>query len=197
MKGKIKDDEFSIALLDKPPQKNSKVQFNEPNTLITIYLPETISDRQVADAFSRFGKIIDIFYGRHKFCPQIGNAKRHIRLIPKDHDFMNIPQKIAFHGGVIRNVIYPEKVISCGKCNQKHSYVAGCNTATDDKIDMEIVNSNQCIVQSPTPTNLPSVEEASTDGEISSTEDKTSKEDERPRSKGEVTKTDPALEPPV
>ena len=134
MQGKIKGDAFTITILDKLPAKNSKVQFNEPNTLITIYLPETISNRQVADAFSNFGKIVDIFYGKHKFCPQIGNGKRHLQFIPKDHEFTSIPRKIAFHDGVIRNVMYPEKIISCDKCKQRHSYVAGCNIATEDKI---------------------------------------------------------------
>ena len=180
IEGKYKDDNFSITLFGKIPSKNSKAYISESNNLITMHLPDTMSNRQVHDAFSKIGKILELFYGRHKVNPNIRNGRRHTRLIPKEHDFSNIPRRIAFNDRIVRNIMYPEKVISCEKCKKQHLYVTGCILTTEYKNYIKLTVPEQQTVQTPNPTNPPSTEEVSIDGEISSDEDKAPEEYKRP-----------------
>ena len=57
------------------PLRNGK----EP-ILVTMNLPEHVSDQAVELAFSNFGEVVSVFKGRHKFNRKLRNGKRHVRI---------------------------------------------------------------------------------------------------------------------
>ena len=59
------------------PLRNGK----EP-ILVTMNLPEHVSDQAVELAFSNFGEVVSVFKGRHKFNRKLRNGKRHVRIFP-------------------------------------------------------------------------------------------------------------------
>ena len=78
---------------------------------VTILLPEFVSDQAVRLAFSKFGEVISVFKGRHKFNKNIRNGKRHVKIFPAGEDPAILPRKITFHGSVIRDVLFAERVV--------------------------------------------------------------------------------------
>ena len=86
------------------PFRNGK----EP-ILITIFLPEHISDQAFRLAFSNFGEVVSIFKVRHGFTRKIRNGKRHVKIFPAGEDPAIRPRKISFHDGVRRDVLFAER----------------------------------------------------------------------------------------
>ena len=60
--------------------------------LVTIFLPEFISDQAVRLAFSNFGDVVAVFKGSHKFNRKIRNCKKHIKIFPGE-DPTILPRK--------------------------------------------------------------------------------------------------------
>ena len=97
---------------------------------VTIFLPEFISDQAVRLAFSRFGDVISVFKGRHKFNTDVRNGKRHVKIFPAGEDPAILPRKITFHGRIQRDVLFPEKVVLCYRCKTRHMLGENCPVAT-------------------------------------------------------------------
>ena len=107
------------------PLRNGK----EP-ILVTINLPEHVSDQAVELAFSNFGEVLSVFKGRHKFNRKIRNGKRHVRIFPAGGDPAVLPRKISFYGGASRDVLFAEKVVLCYRCKTCHMLGENCPVAT-------------------------------------------------------------------
>ena len=90
------------------PLRNGK----EP-TLVTIYLPEFISDQAVKLAFSDFGDVVSVFKGKHKFNKNIRNGKRHVEIFPAEGNPEMLPGKIIFCGNITTDVLFAEKAVMC------------------------------------------------------------------------------------
>ena len=97
---------------------------------VTIFLPEFISDQAVRLAFSRFGDVISVFKGRHKFNTDVRNGKRHVKIFPAGEDPAILPRKITFHGRIQRDVLFAEKVVLCYRCKTRHMLGENCPVAT-------------------------------------------------------------------
>ena len=63
---------------------------------VTISLPEFISDQAVGLAFPKFGEVVSVFKGRHKFNRNIRNGKIHVRIFPTGGDQTILKRKIYF-----------------------------------------------------------------------------------------------------
>ena len=98
--------------------------------LVTILLPELISDQAVRLAFSNFGDVVSVFKGRHKFNKEIRNGKRHVKIFPAGEDPAILPRKISFHGRIQRDVLFAEKVVLCYRCKTRHMLGENCPVAT-------------------------------------------------------------------
>ena len=92
------------------PLRNKK----EP-ILITIFLPEFISDQAVRLAFYKFGEVASMFKGR-----KIRNGKRHVKIFTVGWDPEILPRKIYFHSSIQRDVLLAEKVVLCYRCKTRH-----------------------------------------------------------------------------
>ena len=97
---------------------------------VTIFLPEFISDQAVRLAFSKFGDVISVFKGRHKFNTDVRNGKRHVKIFPTGEDPAILPRKITFHGSIQRDVLFAEKVVLCYRCKTRHMLGENCPVAT-------------------------------------------------------------------
>ena len=97
---------------------------------VTIFLPEFISDQAVRLAFSKFGDVISVFKGRHKFNTDVRNGKRHVKIFPAGEDPAILPRKITFHGRIQRDVLFAEKVVLCYRCKTRHMLGENCPVAT-------------------------------------------------------------------
>ena len=98
--------------------------------LVTINLPEYVSDQTVELVFSNFGEVISVFKGRHKFNRKIINGKRHVRIFPAGGDPAILPGKISFQGGVSRDVLFAAKVVLCYRCKTRHMLGENCPVAS-------------------------------------------------------------------
>ena len=97
---------------------------------VTILLPELVSDQAVRLAFSKFGEVISVFKGRHKFNKNIRNGKRHVKIFPAGEDPEILPRKITFHGSIKRDVLFAERVVRCYRCKTRHMLGENCPAAT-------------------------------------------------------------------
>ena len=102
---------------------------------VTIFLPEFISDQAVRLAFSRFGDVISVFKGRHKFNTDVRNGKRHVKIFPAGEDPAILPRKITFHGRIQRDVLFAEKVVLCYRCKTRHMLGENCPVVTPAQED--------------------------------------------------------------
>ena len=114
--------------------------------LVTIFLPEFISDQAVRLAFSNFGDVVAVFKGSHKFNRKIRNCKKHIKIFPGE-DPTILPRKISFHSRIQRDVLFAEKVVLCYRCKTRHMLGENCPVATPTAED-SVMPSNE---QSDTP----------------------------------------------
>ena len=128
------------------PLRNGK----EP-ILVTINLPEHVSDQAVELAFSNFGEVVSVFKGRHKFNRKIRNGKRHVRIFPAGGDPAVLPRKISFYGGASRDVLFAEKVVLCCRCKTRHMLGENCSVATPTRegSDMSVSEQNETPQDSP------------------------------------------------
>ena len=101
--------------------------------LVTILLPEYISDQAVRLASSHFGKVESAFKGRHNFNRKIRNGKRHVKIFPAGGDPAILPRKISFHGSIRRDVLFAEKVVLCYRCKTRHMLGENCPLATSTR----------------------------------------------------------------
>ena len=69
---------------------------------------------------------MSVFKGRHKFNRKIRNSKRHIRIFPAEGYPVILPRKIAFHGGVSRDVLFEEKGVLYYRCKTRHMFGENC-----------------------------------------------------------------------
>ena len=106
------------------PLRNGK----EP-ILVTMNLPEHVSDQAVELAFSNFGEVVSVFKGRHKFNRKLRNGKRHVRIFPAGGDPAVLPRKISFFGGARKDVLFVEKVVRCYRCKTRHMLGENCPVA--------------------------------------------------------------------
>ena len=120
------------------PRRNGK----EP-ILVTINLPEYVSDQAVKLAFSNFGEVILVFKGRHRFDRKIRNGNRHVRISPAGGDPAIMPRKISFHGGVSRDVLFAEKVVLCYRCKTRHMLGENCPVASPTPEGSDMSSSEQ------------------------------------------------------
>ena len=97
---------------------------------VTILLLEFISDQVVRLAFSKFGEIVSVFKGRHKFNRNIRNGKRHVRIFSAGGDPSILARKNSFHNRIKRNVLFAEKVVSCYRCKSRHMLDENCSLAS-------------------------------------------------------------------
>ena len=97
---------------------------------VTIFLPEFVIDQAVRLAFSKFGDVISVFKGRHKFNTDVRNGKRHVKIFPAGEDPAILPRKITFHGRIQRDVLFAEKVVLCYRCKTRHMLGENCPVAT-------------------------------------------------------------------
>ena len=81
-------------------------------------------------AFSKFGEVVSVFKGRHDFNRKIRNGKRYVKIFPAGGDPTILPRKIAFHGSVRRDVLFPEKVVLCYRHKTRHMLGENCPVAT-------------------------------------------------------------------
>ena len=90
---------------------------------------------------------MSVFKARRKFNRKIRNGKRYIRIFPAGGDPAILPRKIAFHGGVSRDVLFAEKVVLCYRCKTRHMLDENCLVVspTPEGSDMS------CTEQSETP----------------------------------------------
>ena len=102
---------------------------------VTIFLPEFISDQAVRLAFSRFGDVISVFKGRHKFNTDVRNGKRHVKIFPAGEDPAILPRKITFHGRIQRDVLFAEKVVLCYRWKTRHILGENCPVVTPAQED--------------------------------------------------------------
>ena len=107
------------------PLRNGK----EP-ILVTMNLPEHVSDQAVELAFSNFGEVVSVFKGRHKFNRKLRNGKRHVRIFPAGGDPAVLPRKISFFGGASKDVLFAEKVVRCYRCKTRRMLGENCPMAT-------------------------------------------------------------------
>ena len=98
--------------------------------LVTIFLPELISDQGVRLAFSNFGEVVSVFKGRHKFNRNIRNGKWHVKIFPTGGDPAILRRKIYFHGSIRRDVFFAEKVVLCYRWKTRHMLYENCSEAT-------------------------------------------------------------------
>ena len=119
---------------------------------MTILLPEFISDQAVKLALSNFGKVVSIFKGRHKFDRSIRNGKRHGRIFPAVVDPAILPRKISFHGNILRDVLFAEKVVLCCRYKTRHIFGEKCPVITPTQKD----SSMSFTERSATPSRNPS-----------------------------------------
>ena len=105
---------------------------------VTILLPELVSDQAVRLAFSKFGEVISVFKGRHKFNKNIRNGKRHVKIFPAGEDPATLPRKITFHGSVKRDVLFAERVVRCYRCKTRHMLGENCPVATPSMEDSDM-----------------------------------------------------------
>ena len=98
--------------------------------LVTIFLPELISDQGVRLAFSNFGEVVSVFKGRHKFNRNIRNGKWHVKIFPAGGDPAILRRKIYFHGSIQRDAFFAEKVVLCYRCKTRHMLCENCSEAT-------------------------------------------------------------------
>ena len=110
---------------------------------VTIFLPEFISDQAVRLAFSRFGDVISVFKGRHKFNTDVRNGKRHVKIFPAGEDPAILPRKITFHGRIQRDVLFAEKVVLCYRCKTRHMLGENCPVATPTTEDCSMFLAEQ------------------------------------------------------
>ena len=68
--------------------------------LVTILLPELISDQAVRLFFCSFGDVVSVFKGRYEFNMKIRNDKRHVKIFPTGGDPSILPRKVSFHGSI-------------------------------------------------------------------------------------------------
>ena len=68
--------------------------------LVTIFLPELISDQAVRLFFCSFGDVVSVFKGRYEFNMKIRNDKRHVKIFPTGGDPSILPSKVSFHGSI-------------------------------------------------------------------------------------------------
>ena len=120
------------------PRRNGK----EP-ILVTINLPEYVSDQAVKLAFSNFGEVILVFKDRHRFDRKIRNGNRHVRISPAGGDPAIMPRKISFHGGVSRDVLFAEKVVLCYRCKTRHMLGENCPVASPTPEGSDMSSSEQ------------------------------------------------------
>ena len=120
---------------------------------VTIFLPEFISDQAVRLAFSRFGDVISVFKGRHKFNTDVRNGKRHVKIFPAGEDPAILPRKITFHGRIQRDVLFAEKVVLCYRCKTRHMLGENCPVATPTTEDssMSLAEQSGATVESAAP----------------------------------------------
>ena len=105
---------------------------------VTILLPELVSDQAVRLAFSKFGEVISVFKGRHKFNKNIRNGKRHVKIFPAGEDQVILPRKITFHGSIKRDVLFAERVVRCYRCKTRHMLGENCPVATPSMEDSDM-----------------------------------------------------------
>ena len=105
-------------------------------------------------AFSKFGEVISVFKGRHKFNTKLRNGKRHVRIFPAGGDPAILPRKIYFHGGASKDVLFAEKVVLCYRCKTRHMFVENCPVASPTPDESGLPYSEQ----SETPWDPPSAE---------------------------------------
>ena len=102
--------------------------------LVTIFLPELISDQAVRLPFSNFREVVCafglVFKGRHGFNRKIRNGKRHIKIFLAGGDPMIPPRKISFHGsiqeekgvpcqvGIVLRLHPPQMILACHSLNR-------------------------------------------------------------------------------
>ena len=103
---------------------------------VTIFCPEYISCRAVELAFSNFGQVERVFYGTHKFHRNIRNGKRHIRIFPTGGDPRILPRRITFPDGISRDVLYKEKLVTCYRCNTRHTLGESCPDVVSKETDV-------------------------------------------------------------
>ena len=99
-------------------------------TFVTLFLPEFVSDQAVKLAFSKFGEVVAVFKGRHKFNSDVRNGKRHVKIFPAGEDLVILPRKISFHGRIQRDVLFAEKVVLCYRCKTRHMLGENCPVVT-------------------------------------------------------------------
>ena len=99
-------------------------------TFVTLFLPEFVSDQAVKLAFSKFGEVVAVFKGRHKFNSDVRNGKRHVKIFPAGEDPAILPRKISFHGRIQRDVLFAEKVVLCYRCKTRHMLGENCPVVT-------------------------------------------------------------------
>ena len=99
-------------------------------TFVTLFLPEFVSDQAVKLAFSKFGEVVAVFKGRHKFNSDVRNGKRHVKIFPAGKDPAILPRKISFHGRIQRDVLFAEKVVLCYRCKTRHMLGENCPVVT-------------------------------------------------------------------
>ena len=99
-------------------------------TFETLFLPEFVSDQAVKLAFSKFGEVVAVFKGRHKFNSDVRNGKRHVKIFPAGEDPAILPRKISFHGRIQRDVLFAEKVVLCYRCKTRHMLGENCPVVT-------------------------------------------------------------------
>ena len=99
-------------------------------TFVTLFLPEFVSDQAVKLAFSKFGEVVAVFKGRHKFNSDVRNGKRHVKIFPAGEDPAILPRKISFHGRIQRDVLFAEKVVLGYRCKTRHMLGENCPVVT-------------------------------------------------------------------
>ena len=168
-------------------KRTEPLRNREEPIFVTINLPEYISDQPVRLAFSNFGEVVSVFKGRHKFNRKIRNSKRHVRVFPAGGDPAILPRKITFHDGILRDVLFAEKVVLCYRCKIRRMLDENCPVAspTPEGSDMPYTEQSETprdnmTTEKPGPSveNQPSAEsrqelssiEERTDGENSSTD---------------------------
>ena len=120
---------------------------------MTIFLPEFIRDQAVRLAFSKFGDVISVFKGRHKFNTDVRNGKRHVKIFPAGGDPTILPRKITFHGSIQRDVLFAEKVVLCYRCKTPQMLGENCPAATPTTEDssMSLAEQSDNTVESAAP----------------------------------------------
>ena len=120
---------------------------------VIILLPEFISDQAVRLAFSKFGDIVSVFKGRHKFNTDIRNGKRHLKIFPAGGDPAILPRKISFHGRIQKDVLFAEKVVLCYRCKTRHMLGENCPvvTPTTEDSGMSLAEQSDATVESAAP----------------------------------------------